>query len=160
MQKEMKKQIANIITSLRIVGSISMLFFSAFSVGFYVNYLFCGFTDMIDGLIARKTGTVSKFGAKLDSVADLVFVTCSCIKLVPTINLPIWIWVWGIFIAIVKIVKVIQKKKLFSHTLLNKITGLLLFLFPLTMDFINPIYFGVLLSVLATASISLKGDTV
>ena len=29
---------------------------------------------MIDGTVARKTGTVSEFGSKLDTVADLILV--------------------------------------------------------------------------------------
>ena len=29
---------------------------------------------MIDGLVARKTGTVTEFGAKLDTAADFVLV--------------------------------------------------------------------------------------
>ena len=55
----MKKHIANIITSCRILCSIIMMFFPVFSVMFYIMYLLCGLTDMIDGTIARKTNTAS-----------------------------------------------------------------------------------------------------
>ena len=55
----MRKQIANIITSCRIICSILMLFCSVFSLEFYVAYLLGGFTDMVDGIIARKTETTS-----------------------------------------------------------------------------------------------------
>ena len=47
----------------------------AFSHQFYFLYLLCGFTDMIDGTIARKTKSVTTFGSGLDSVADFV---CIC----------------------------------------------------------------------------------
>ena len=57
---------ANIVTSCRILCSILMLFSPAFSVQFYILYLICGLTDMVDGTIARKTNTDSEFGAKLD----------------------------------------------------------------------------------------------
>lgn len=50
----MAKHIANILTGCRILGSILLLFFPAFFVAFYIIYLFCGFSDMIDGTIARK----------------------------------------------------------------------------------------------------------
>lgn len=50
----MKKHIANIITSCRILCSIIMMFFPVFSIMFYIMYLLCGLTDMIDGTIARK----------------------------------------------------------------------------------------------------------
>lgn len=46
------KHMANIITGCRILGSIILLFFPAFSSWFYILYLLCGFTDMIDGSIA------------------------------------------------------------------------------------------------------------
>lgn len=67
----MKRYIASIITSCRILFSIFMLFFTVFSYGFFGMYLICGFTDMIDGTIARKTNAVSTFGARLDT-----FVVC------------------------------------------------------------------------------------
>ena len=88
----MKKQIANIITLYRILGSIGLLFCPLFSACFYGTYLFCGLTDMVDGTVARKTGATSTFGARLDSVADFLFVAVSFGKLVPVIRLPAWIW--------------------------------------------------------------------
>lgn len=48
----MEKHIANIITISRILCSIWMLFGPVFSAGFYGLYLLCGFTDMVDGLVA------------------------------------------------------------------------------------------------------------
>ena len=66
-EKYMGKHIANIITTCRIVCSICILFCPVLSVGFSSMYLFCGFTDMVDGAIARKTNSVSKFGTRLDS---------------------------------------------------------------------------------------------
>lgn len=38
---------------------------------------------MMDGAVARKTGSVSKFGSKLDSVADFVFIVVCLIKILP-----------------------------------------------------------------------------
>lgn len=59
--------IANFVTILRIVFSLIMLFFSVLSPGFYFCYLLAGITDMVDGTIARKPGTESEFGQKLDT---------------------------------------------------------------------------------------------
>lgn len=53
--KPAKKQVANIITLCRILGSIGLVFCPVFSACFYGVYLFCGLTDMADGTIARKT---------------------------------------------------------------------------------------------------------
>ena len=50
----MAKHIANILTGCRILGSILLLFFPVFDLAFFSRYLFCGFSDMIDGTIAKK----------------------------------------------------------------------------------------------------------
>lgn len=60
---------ANIITIFRAVLSVALLFCPALSTLFYIIYAIAGFTDMIDGTVARKTGAVSEFGAKLDTAA-------------------------------------------------------------------------------------------
>ena len=103
----MAKYIANILTGFRILGSVLLLFFPAFSVGFYIIYLFCGFSDMIDGTIARKTNSTSEFGAKIDTVADLLFAAASIIRLLPAIHIPGWLWIWGGGIAVIKISNII-----------------------------------------------------
>ena len=82
----MTKHIANILTGGRIFGSILLLFFPAFSLEFYIIYLLCGFSDMIDGTTARRTNSTSDFGSKIDSIADLVFTAVSLIKLLPAIQ--------------------------------------------------------------------------
>ena len=153
----MRKQIANIITISRILGCISLLFCPAFSISFYIMYLFCGITDMADGTIARKTNSVSEFGARLDTVADGVFTAVCFVKILPIMQFPAWLWIWIGMIAIIKVGNVIwgliSNKRLVSlHTILNKITGFLLFLLPLTFDFIEPIYSSAVVCFIATLS--------
>ena len=158
----MSKYIANIITSCRIFGSILLLLFPAFSVAFYIIYLFCGFSDMIDGTIARKTNSASKFGSQLDTIADLVFVVVSMIKLLPVIHIPRWLWIWGGVIAVIKISNIIwgyvSKKQLLSlHTTMNKVTGLLLFLLPLTISIMELKYTAIVVCSIATFSAIQEG---
>ena len=138
----MIKNVANMLTSFRILGSILSLFFPVFSEAFYCIYLLCGFSDMIDGTIARKTNSASEFGAKMDTAADFVFLAVSLIKLLPTIYIPGWLWIWVSVIAIIKIGNIIMgyisKKQFISlHTIMNKVTGFLLFLLPLTLSFVE-----------------------
>ena len=138
----MTKHIANILTGCRIFGSILLLFFPAFSVAFCIIYLFCGFSDMIDGTIARKTNSASKFGSQLDTIADFVFVVAALFKLLPAICIPGWLWIWVGVIALIKISNIIgryvSKKQFISlHTIMNKVTGFLLFLLPLTISVIT-----------------------
>ena len=155
----MVKHLANIITGIRIIGSIALLFFSLPSQPFYIIYLLCGLTDMIDGTIARKTGAVSKFGAKLDTASDFVFMAVCVVKLLPMINISIWLWTWIAVIAIIKLINIvlgfIRRKELVAlHTVLNKTTGFLLFLLPLTLQFIVPAYsFAVVCTIATIAAI-------
>ena len=154
----MKKYIANIITGSRIVFSLPLLFIRLSSAWFYILYLFCGLTDMIDGTIARKTGAVSKFGAKLDTIADFIFMLVCSIKILPLIHIPTWLWAWIIIIALIKIFNIalvfICKKKIISiHSVLNKIMGLALFLLPPTLTFVENTYNITTICVLATISV-------
>ena len=151
----MKKNIANIITGSRIIFSLPLLFIPLSSAWFYVFYLFCGLTDMIDGAIARKTGTVSNFGARLDTVADFVFMFVCSIKILPLMHIPVWLWVWIIIVALIKIFNItlvfIHTKKLISiHSVLNKTTGFALFLLPLSLTFVETTYSVATICVLAT----------
>ena len=138
----MKKYIANIVTSIRILGSVCMLCSSVFSPLFYGTYLLCGFTDMIDGMIARKTNSVTSFGSHLDSIADLFFLTAASTKILPAIYIPNWIWCGALLVFIIKIAVaiwnyILVQQFVFKHTLLNKITGFLLFLLPLRLPFVE-----------------------
>ena len=158
----MTKHIANILTGFRIFGSILLLFFPAFSLNFYITYILCGFSDMIDGIIARKTNSTSEFGSRLDTTADFVFVVVSLFKLLPAIHSPQWLWIWGGVISVIKISNIIwgyvSKKQFISvHTIMNKVTGLLLFLWPLTISFVELKYIAVTVCSVATLSAIQEG---
>lgn len=133
---------ANTITSCRILCSVMLSFFPVFSPLFYILYCVAGFTDMIDGVIARKTGSVSEFGSTLDSVADFVFITVCLIKLLPVLTISTQLWIWVGMIAVTKIINVIsgyiiQKRLVVKHTVLNRITGVMLFILPLTVSAVD-----------------------
>ena len=77
---------ANAITLLRISGTAVLLFLRPFSPAFFVVYTLTGVTDVLDGFVARKTGTASDFGAKLDSAADLLFYGVMLLKIFPVLS--------------------------------------------------------------------------
>ena len=146
---------ANIITIIRILCSIALLFCPAFSVAFYSLYITAGLSDMADGWVARQTNTVSAFGAKLDTVADVVFVIVCLIKLLPVMDVPVWLYVWIGIIAFIKIINivsgfVVQKRFVAVHSVMNKVTGVLLFSFPLTLSFVDLKYSAVAVCLIAT----------
>ena len=161
----MKKHIANIITGSRIVFSLPLLFLPLASAWFYVFYLLCGLSDMIDGTVARRTNSATEFGARLDTVSDFVFMTVALIKFVPYLHIPTWLWIWIGIIAMIKLGNMVwgfvsTKKLIFPHTLLNKITGLLLFLLPVTISFIDLTYtLSIVCTVATVAAIHEVYDT-
>ena len=146
---------ANLITSCRILLSLLLLFFPALSPGFYGLYLAAGLSDMLDGFVARRTNSTSPLGAKLDSMADVVFLAVCLVKLLPVLTLPVWLWVWVGLIALLRLVNVVsgfvrRKKLVLLHTRANKLTGALLFLLPLSLGFLNIAYTAVPLCALAS----------
>ena len=130
---------ANTITFFRIAASIVLLFCPVFSPAFYVFYIAAGLSDILDGFVARKTDTVSKLGARLDTIADFMFVVVCLIKLFPILSIPAWLYGWIGIIALIKVVNIIsgfivQKRFVTVHSVMNKATGALLFLLPLTIS--------------------------
>ena len=147
--------IANFITGSRIIFSLAMLTFPVFSVGFYFCYMLAGFSDMIDGTIARKLGTESKFGRNFDTIADIVFLASSAYKLFPEFKIPWVIWLWISIIAVIKIINIIfgfvRKKKFTAvHSPTNKVTGAVLFLLPLTLTVLDIRYSSIPVCMIAS----------
>lgn len=146
---------ANIITSIRILCSIALLFLPVFSPLFYTLYVVAGVNDMIDGAVARKTGTVSEFGSKLDTAADFILIAVCLIKLIPLLDIPSWLFIWIVIVAMIKMINIISgyvmyKEFVAVHTVMNKVTGILLFILPLTLTIIDLKYSGAFVSAVAT----------
>ncbi|MBP5687858.1 MAG: CDP-alcohol phosphatidyltransferase family protein [Muribaculaceae bacterium] len=139
------RALPNILSSLRIVGAIGLLFCDVTSVVFWGIYLACGISDMADGWLARKFDCATKTGALLDSVADICFVACCGLKLLPVFELPLWLWIWAGVIVVIKIANqvlalLMSGKCSFPHTIANKVTGFLLFIaVPMTFWSIIPL---------------------
>ncbi|QSF46699.1 CDP-alcohol phosphatidyltransferase family protein [Paenibacillus tianjinensis] len=129
------KHIPNILTAMRMIGSMILLFLEPFSALFCISYLLCGASDALDGYIARKAMVTSSFGASLDSVADAIFIGAILYVFLPVLQFPWWIICWISAIALVRISSLITgwfkyRTLAFIHTYANKATGLVLFFFP------------------------------
>lgn len=146
---------ANTITFFRMAAGIALLFCPIFSPAFYALYIAAGLSDMLDGFVARKTNTASRFGARLDTMADFVFVVVCLIKLLPVLHIPAWLYAWIGIIALIKVVNIIsgfavQKKLVAVHSVMNKVTGALLFLLPLTIPILPLKYSAIIICAAAT----------
>lgn len=147
------KYAANVLSFCRIALLLYIALVYKNAVWFAAIYLFAGITDVMDGAVARKTGTQSEFGARLDSTADLIlFFTIVFIMItlagekirmyLPWVFAIIVIRIMNVGIAVVKYHKIV-----FIHTYANKISGFLIFLCPLIYTFLGKMQLNWLWSV-------------
>ncbi|MBB6217774.1 CDP-diacylglycerol--glycerol-3-phosphate 3-phosphatidyltransferase [Anaerosolibacter carboniphilus] len=135
------KALPNCISFSRIILSLILIFVKPLSVPFYAVYVICGFSDIVDGFIARKTGTTSRLGAKLDSMADMIMTGVLLFVLYPIVNPTTEIVIWIVSIGIIRLTSMVvalKKYKTFAslHTYGNKLTGVVLFVFPMLLPYI------------------------
>ena len=155
----------NVITLFRILCSLALLFCLPLSLPFYALYTAAGLSDVFDGYIARKTNTATKFGAKLDTLADIIFAAIVLIKLLPILELPLWMIAWVGVIALIKLVNIVigfvRRHTLTAvHSVINKVTGALLFLLPFTLTIIDIRYTAPLICLVATVAAVMESRTV
>lgn len=136
------KYLPNILTGLRILSAFLLLATPVYSPGFYVLFMICGITDFFDGRIARKYHTASKAGASLDNIADYILIISAIIKVVPTLVLDRWVFVWGIIMLTAHVSSSIiawikYKRVVILHTIANKLLGGAVFAIPLLAGFGN-----------------------
>lgn len=159
MNKRHKWNTADTVTSTRIVFSFVLLTLPVSSTEFILIYTLIGMTDVLDGWLARKTGTVSDFGARLDSVADLLFYGILLLRLLPTLWLALPQAIWYV-VGAVLLVRVLAyttaavKYHRFAslHTWLNKLTGGAVFLLPYVFAVSGGVAYGWAVCFLALAA--------
>lgn len=152
-----KAAAANIITVSRMLFSLLLLLLPTRSFLFAASYLLCGATDVLDGFVARKLHTESETGAMLDSAADLLFAVVYVVRILPLLNVPRWALIWAAVIAVIKIAGILiasrkAHKLTIEHSFGNKLTGLLLFLLPLSVCAADVKYVAAIVCITATAT--------
>ncbi|WP_248921413.1 CDP-alcohol phosphatidyltransferase family protein [Olsenella intestinalis] len=156
---------ANALTICRIVLSVALLLPDAFSLPFFLIYALASLTDMLDGLVARTTGTESGLGARLDSIADFVLTITCMVKILPAIDVPAWLWVWVALIVLVKVVNVIsglviERRLVLPHTIANKAAGLVVFLVPFAIPMLGVAVPAVVACAVATFAAMQEGHLI
>ncbi|WP_455581859.1 CDP-alcohol phosphatidyltransferase family protein [Dysosmobacter sp.] len=149
--------IANGITILRVIFAVWMLLATPFSAAFWACYLLAGASDLLDGFAARALHQQSDLGAKLDSAADVVFAAAIAIFALANVKLPLWMWGGAICAGVLRLAAYgtgLAKYHTFSalHTCGNKVTGALVFAFPLLHSALGLTAAGVILLTAALAS--------
>ena len=127
---------ANLLTGIRIGMAAALIGCPVFSTWFYVLYLVGGISDVLDGMAARHFGKATKFGARLDTAADILFTGVVLGKVLLSVRIPLWLVVWIACIAVIKccgmVLGLVRYRRFAAeHTTMNKICGVLLFVIPL-----------------------------
>ena len=150
---------ADTITAVRMAASLILLIFPLRSAWFLAVYTLAGLTDALDGWLARKTGTASAFGARLDSIADLLFYGVLLLRLFPVLRqaLPVSVWYVVTAVALVRMVAyavaAVKYHRFASlHTWLNKLTGGAIFLLPYILAISTGVAYSWTVCVLACAA--------
>lgn len=123
------KHIPNALTLIRlvlIVPFLMALYRQQYVLAFYI-FLIAGFTDGLDGWLARYFNWQSFFGSFVDPLADKLLVTSSFISLALIGSLPWWLVIlvflrdFSISLGIIAWYWFIRKKINFQPSLLSKI---------------------------------------
>ena len=137
-----KWNIADTVTASRIALALVLLFMPLRSMHFLAVYTLSGLTDALDGYLARKNGTVSDFGARLDSIADLCFFGVVILKLLTVVfvELPECMWyavcaVLAVRVAAYAVGALRYRRFAPVHTWLNKLTCGAIFILPYALVF-------------------------
>ena len=151
----MNPNTANAITICRMILSLSLFLCPVFSVPFWIIYVAAGATDVLDGYIARKMDIASALGSRLDTVADLIFFVACLIIFIPVLDIPVWLYVWVAAIAAIKAINIasaymMHRRLMVAHTLMNKVSGLLLFILPMTFTTIELTYSSIVVCSIVT----------
>ncbi len=89
------KNLANALTIFRALAGFPLIIalcYENLSAAWILLFI-AGLTDIADGWLARKAGTSSKWGARLDPLADKILLSAPLIWLVKTTGLPAWsVW--------------------------------------------------------------------
>lgn len=140
----MARYVPNMLSMLRIILSVLLIPIMPVRIGFVVVYITIGITDVLDGLIARKLGCESDFGAKLDSIADFIFYSIFVFMFLKQNFSILEVTHLGAIIVIISIrlinmllTKLKYKKVVFIHTLANKTSGIIIYLMPMVFLFIQ-----------------------
>ncbi len=126
------KRLPNILSAVRLILSVALFFLSGCKVVWFVLFIVCGITDILDGIIARVWNAVTPLGARLDSIADTVFFCAVAISLFIQIPAKGIVYGFACVIIAVRLVNLFIGRLKFDrwggiHTAGNKWAGVLFF---------------------------------
>ena len=113
------KHIPNILSFSRIAVSLAMPFLGRNHMPWFLTcFIVAGLTDVFDGIIARKLKCQSKFGEKIDSLGDGVFIISAILTVifaVEAIVIPLYCYVIFAVLMVIRVVNMIFTWKKFRR---------------------------------------------
>ncbi len=157
------KQAANALSISRILLLLAIFWIDHNQGLFLAFYLCAGLTDVLDGYVARKTNSVSDFGARIDSIADLCLFAVvlyfiiswageDLVQFIPWIAAALLMRIVNMMIAVWKFHRLVT-----LHTWSKKLTGFLVFLIPLLYLYFKNVGFILPICVIAILSAAEEG---
>ncbi len=135
--------IPNIITIIRFL-LVPIFVYTFYASSSYVLpfsiFIFAGFTDVLDGYIARKYNLITKWGKLLDPLADKVLQISVLFVLTDRMLIPIWIIIVVIFKEVFMIIGsgfIYSNKIVVQARWYGKVTTVLFYLAVILMVFVN-----------------------
>ncbi|MEE1358015.1 MAG: hypothetical protein UHG68_10695 [Clostridia bacterium] len=95
----------------------------------------------------------------------MIFTAVALIKILPILKLPVWVIAWVGVIALIKLVNLVigfvRRHTLTAvHSVINKVTGALLFILPFTIPIINIRYTAPLVCIVAIVAAITESRTI
>ncbi|MDR0531113.1 MAG: CDP-alcohol phosphatidyltransferase family protein [Oscillospiraceae bacterium] len=164
-----KKYIPNALSIFRLSTVWILLPVAYFKKDILFTVLYCliGFTDALDGFLARKYHWESEFGAKIDNLGDTGLFVCAFVSLIflrkPTFEDPVKC-IATLFVGVALKVFIFTLTKIrfgefnTMHTYSNKALGLVMFSFVPICFLRGEVAFGTVLFVVACAALTVLED--
>lgn len=86
--------IPNIVSLTRLVGVFALIYFGLISPNYVVVLVlfgYAGFSDWLDGFLARKLNQFSELGEKLDPLADRLYIFVALMITLSENLIPVWV---------------------------------------------------------------------
>lgn len=127
------RHLPNTISCLRILVSLTLPLLIHKPLVLIAAYLLCGISDLADGYLARLYRLETGFGAKLDSLADFIFLVVTLLLVVNYIYLDAAMIFFLLVITLIRLANFVLTRMKFKqwgllHTYSNKATGLIIFI--------------------------------
>ena len=154
------RYVPNALSISRVIAAAFLFTYDTFyDPVFLTIYIYCAFTDFIDGKIARKYHCESKLGAALDSIGDGMTYIPLLVILVKQRMIPNFIAIWLVVDIVLALVAAFIalgrfKKFFIPHTYIGKLLGGVIFVLPIMVQVVPEMVWFLAIAITATINVA------